>query len=171
MSANQELQEKMLAYLQDNRPYILSSVAEACDANEWDVVQNLPYEVCASAGPEHFEAIWEGICGWDKCIFCIIHLGTVLEISGKLALGKHGHGYYNLSHADGSCIAGHVKIDDIKGMAFVSLNSHKMNLMHIAFYNNDDKAKFFVFVGRENKENIPAAVDSFNALKEAYCTK
>lgn len=171
-AVNKELQEKMAAYLEDHSAMMLSGVSEPCETTEWAAANSLPFEICAVAGPEHFEAIWEGICAWDKCLFLLMHLGTALEIGGKLDIGKHGHGYYNLSQANGGSIGGHIKIDDIKGIAFVSFPAKKFESMHIAFFNNDEKIKFSIFVGRgAERQLLPEAKASFFAMKEKLCVK
>ncbi len=167
---NQELQEKMVAYLEENSAMMLSGLAKEFEINDFEVAKNLPYEMCAIAKPEDFDKIWEGICQWEKCTFLMIHLGTVLEIQGKLGEGKYGHGYYNLSHSNGSSIAGHIKVDDIKGIAFVSLPSKKFESMHIAFFNQDEEMKFAVFMGRDENKNLFAqAKENFYSMKKELC--
>ncbi len=166
--SNTELKEKIAKYLSENKPSLIEDLGSQFDATAWETANAMPYELCGVAKAEDFEAIWKELATWDKCIFILIHLGTVLEISGKLGEGNFGHGYYNLSHANGSCIAGHLKMDDLAGIAFLSLDLHGSVSKHVAFFNNDGKAKFYIFAGRENKAIIESVSESFEKMKEKY---
>lgn len=168
--SNEELKAKVKEYLVDNKAKMLEGMAEKFNVNSLEIAQALPYELCGFANPENFEEIWKELCKWDKCLFLLIHLGTVLEISGKLGEGKHGSGYYNLHHDNGSCIAGHLKIDDIAGIAFMSIEMYSSVSKFISFINADGEVKFSVFAGRENRVIIPSVSESFEAMKEKYST-
>lgn len=166
--SNEDLKLKVKEYLAENKPSMLDGLAEKFNVNSLEMANAMPYDLCGVAKAEDFEEIWKEICTWDKCIFILIHLGTVLEISGKLGEGKHGHGYYNLSHANGSSIAGHIKIDDLAGIAFLSLELHSSVSKHVAFINKEGEVKFSVFAGRENKAIIESVSESFEKIKDKF---
>ncbi len=168
MSSTNEIVKE---YLENNKPKLLGSIAEELKLTDLEVANALPYEICGVAKKEDFEEIWKELATWDKCIFILIHLGTVLEISGKLGEGKFGHGYYNLSHESGSCIGGHLKIDDLEAIAFVTLELYGKESKHVVFLNDKGETKFHVFAGRENKEMLQSVSDSFEQLKEKYAEK
>ncbi len=170
-NVDMELQEKLVEYLKDNKSLMLGGMAEKFNVNDWKIAESLPYELSGIASAEKFDEIWEELTKWQKCTFLMMHLGTALELQGTIPMGKHGHGYFNVSHADGGCISGHLKVDDLKGIAFISLNGKERGSMHIAFFNNDEEIKFAIFAGRENRELIPSVKESFFAMKDKFCEK
>ena len=97
------------------------------------------------------------------------HLGSVIEIKGKIPEGRHGHGYFNLS--GGSGLGGHLKIDDLGHICFLSLPFMGLESHSVQFFNAAGMVLFSVYVGRENRQLIPAARESFFALREAVGTK
>ncbi len=169
MSVSQEeLKAKVAEAIEAGKSSVISSISEELNVSAWDVAQVMPYEVCGIIKAEDFENVWKEMCEWDKVIFIMIHLGTVLEISGKLGEGNFGHGYYNVSHANGSCIGGHLKMDDLAGIAFLSMPLHGSESRNVAFFNKEGEVKFYVFAGRENKQIIESVKVSFDKIKEQY---
>ena len=88
---------------------------------------------------------------------------------GKIPEGRHGHGYFNLS--GGSGLGGHLKIDDLGHICFLSLPFMGLESHSVQFFNAAGTVMFSVYVGRENRQLIPAARESFFALREAVGTK
>ena len=88
---------------------------------------------------------------------------------GKIPEGRHGHGYFNLS--GGSGLGGHLKIDDLGHICFLSLPFMGLESHSVQFFNAAGTVLFSVYVGRENRQLIPAARESFFALREAVGTK
>ena len=83
--------------------------------------------------------------------------------------GRQGHGYFNLS--GGSGLGGHLKIDDLGHICFLSLPFMGLESHSVQFFNAAGTVLFSVYVGRENRQLIPAARESFFALREAVGTK
>ena len=76
-----------------------------------------------------------------------------------------------VSMAGGSGLGGHLKIDDLGHICFLSLPFMGLESHSVQFFNAAGTVLFSVYVGRENRQLIPAARESFFALREAVGTK
>ena len=76
-----------------------------------------------------------------------------------------------VSMAGGSGLGGHLKIDDLGHICFLSLPFMGLESHSVQFFNAAGMVLFSVYVGRENRQLIPAARESFFALREAVGTK
>ncbi len=165
-----ELKEKVAKIIAEGKLSYLSKLAKDCEASEVEVAKVLPFEACTIASAENFDKIWEGITEWDSCLFVVRHLGSVLELGGKLPKGNYGHGYFNLAHGPEYCVSGHMKVDDITAIAFVSLPETKMP--SIAFFDENNNTKFTIYVGYELTDDgikiLDSAKESFFKLKEEF---
>lgn len=155
--------------LREKKPVMLASLAERFGVSELEVARALPDEARAFAGKDAFDTVWQALASWENATFIMAHLGSVIEIKGKIPEGRHGHGYFNLS--GGSGLGGHLKIDDLGHICFLSLPFMGLESHSVQFFNAAGTVLFSVYVGRENRQLIPAARESFFALREAVGTK
>ena len=81
------------------------------------------------------------------------HLGTVIEIKGKIPEGRHGHGYFNLS--GGSGLGGHLKIDDLGHICFLSLPFMGLESHSVQFFNAAGTVMFFRVCGPRKPSTHP----------------
>ena len=82
--------------------------------------------------------------------------------------GSYGGGYFNL-HGE-SPIGGHIKVDRLKCIAFVSRPFMGRQSCSVQFFDQDGDAMFKVFVGRDSKrELMPEQVSRFQALRAKVC--
>lgn len=130
---------------------------------ELEASKLLPADSRAYADGSKFDAVWSSACAWPSATFFLEHLGNVIEVSCKLAEGKHGMGYYNIFH--GSPLGGHLKADAVKTIGFITLPFMGRESHFLAFFNEEGESMFQVYVGRENHQLIPEARDAFLALK------
>ena len=163
------LGESIAAALREKKPVMLASLAERFGVSELEVARALPDEARAFAGKDAFDTVWQALASWENATFIMAHLGSVIEIKGKIPEGRHGHGYFNLS--GGSGLGGHLKIDDLGHICFLSLPFMGLESHSVQFFNAAGTVLFSVYVGRENRQLIPAARESFFALREAVGTK
>ena len=163
------LGESIAAALREKKPVMLASLAERFGVSELEVARALPDEARAFAGKDAFDTVWQALASWENATFIMAHLGSVIEIKGKIPEGRHGHGYFNLS--GGSGLGGHLKIDDLGHICFLSLPFMGLESHSVQFFNAAGMVLFSVYVGRENRQLIPAARESFFALREAVGTK
>ncbi len=162
------IQDKVLAALEKTKAIMLADMTKECNMTEWEIAQALPSDMSTTCSGDHFNEIWETIASWEKATFTLLHKGCILKITGTLDVGTNGMGFYNIGAQNGSCVTGHFKVDDLIGIAFISLPFMGSTSKQIAFYAQDGEAKFYVYAGRENKAVIPAIEESFLAMKEKY---
>ena len=101
------MEEKVAAVLSSKAPATLKTLAAATGLTELEASKLLPADSRAYADGSKFDAVWSSACAWPSATFFLEHLGNVIEVSCKLAEGKHGMGYYNIFH--GSPLGGHLK--------------------------------------------------------------
>ena len=163
------LGESIATALREKKPVMLGILAVRFGVSELEVAEALPDDARAFAGKDAFDTVWQTLTSWENATFIMTHLGTVIEIKGKIPEGRHGHGYFNLS--GGSGLGGHLKIDDLGHICFLSLPFMGLESHSVQFFNAAGTVMFSVYVGRENRQLIPAARESFFALREAVGTK
>ncbi len=171
---NKELQEKVMKIVEEGNLSYLSKLSRDSESTDAEVAQVLPYEMCAIADAKDFDAIWNEITTWESCLFVQRNLGSVLELMGKLPKGNYGHGYFNLEHGHDYCVSGHLKVDDIASIAFVSLK--KEGMPSIAFFTANNETKFTIYVGLKHGEDkkmevSESAKESFYKMKEKFAAK
>ena len=160
------LGESIAAALREKKPVMLASLAERFGVSELEVARAAEHFAVA---PEHTAGAVVILQHLKLITFIMAHLGSVIEIKGKIPEGRHGHGYFNLS--GGSGLGGHLKIDDLGHICFLSLPFMGLESHSVQFFNAAGTVLFSVYVGRENRQLIPAARESFFALREAVGTK
>ena len=127
------LGESIAAALREKKPVMLASLAERFGVSELEVARALPDEARAFAGKDAFDTVWQALASWENATFIMAHLGSVIEIKGKIPEGRHGHGYFNLS--GGSGLGGHLKIDDLGHICFLSLPFMGLESHSVQFFN------------------------------------
>ena len=157
------MEEKVAAVLSSKAPATLKTLAAATGLTELEASKLLPADSRAYADGSKFDAVWSSACAWPSATFFLEPLGNVIEVSCKLAEGKHGMGYYNIFH--GSPLGGHLKADAVKTIGFITLPFMGRESHFLAFFNEEGESMFQVYVGRENHQLIPEARDAFLALK------
>lgn len=161
---------KIAEYKSEKKGIMLGTLAADFSVTELEIAKHLPADMATMGKAEDFEAIWDAISKWDKAMFLMQHMGTVVEFSGKMASGTPARGYFNLKGSE-SNLHGHLKVDDLDGIAFLSMPYMTMLSLSIQFFNKEGQVKFAVYVGRENREHISTVKESFMHLKNTYCTK
>ena len=137
--------------------------------SEYQLVAALPEEMAVMAHGSWAQLLLEELTGWGPLTTIVESEGSIFEFKGAFPAGKPGHGYFNLS--GGSGLGGHLKIDDLGHICFLSLPFMGLESHSVQFFNAAGTVLFSVYVGRENRQLIPAARESFFALREAVGTK
>lgn len=165
---NGGLAAAVAACLNEKKPLMLASLAERHGVSEYDVARALPANMRAFAPAEALEGVWGELTRWEKATFIMQCLGSVLEVKGTVPPGKHGHGYFNLN--GDSPIGGHLKMDDLKEICFMSMPFMGLESLSLQFFNNDGAVKFSIYAGRQaDRQILPAVRDSFNQLRQTFC--
>ena len=161
------LQAAIAERIREKKPLVLGMLAAEFKVSEREAATALPEDMRRFSSASAFDTVWEELTRWEKGTFIMQHLGTVLEIKGVIPAGSHGHGYFNLK--DGGCIGGHIKVDDIACICFLSMPFMGLESHSIQFFNNDGAVKFALYVGREGRVLIPSVHESFVKLRTAVC--
>lgn len=165
METNQ-LKENIAQYITEKKPFMIGQIANEFEINSLEAAKHLPDGMASFAPQEEFESIWKELVSWEKCTFIVQHMGSVFEIVGKLNKGSFGRGYFNLNGSE--AIHGHLKVDDIDSICFMSMPFMGLESLSVHFFNTDGEVKFSIYVGRENKVLIPEAKESFKTLQNKY---
>lgn len=163
-----DLQQAVAACIQEKKPVMLGSMAARFNVSEYDIARVLPADMRAFAPAHAFDQIWAGLADWEKATFIVEHLGSVLEIKTPIPQGTYGHGWFNLT--GNSPLGGHLKMDDLKAVAFLSMPFMGLESLSLQFFNTDGAVKFSIYAGRdEQRRIIPSVRESFFRLRDALC--
>lgn len=162
------LRQRLLPLLEGKKIHTLSHLSQECDSSEQDIARALPDDICAVAelAEGDFEALWQGMTGWECATFIMQHGGSVVEIKGKLPEGKHGGGYFNLAH--GLPLSGHIRSSAVTSVGFLSLPFMGLESHSLQFFDAQGAVLFGVYVGREKRVLLPAARDSYLELRARF---
>lgn len=163
-----EVRERILAALAEKKPVMLGDIASRFGLSELDIARLLPGDICGFAVAEAFEQVWTGLAGWEKATLIVTHLGNVLEIKGRMPQGSFGHGYFNLMDKENP-IGGHLKVDGLAVIAFISLPFMGLESHSVQFFNADGAVMLSVYAGRENRQLVPRVRESFINMRQALC--
>ena len=164
---HEELRARVAEALAENKgPVMPASLAGRFGVTELEAVRALPDEMRAFALASAFNDIWDGLTTWPNATIIIQHMGCVFEIKSALVRGKHGHGYFNLF--GDVPLGGHLKLDELDCVCFLSMPFMGRESHSVQFFHSGGEVMFSIYAGRENHQLIPAARDSFLALKEKF---
>ena len=164
---HEELRARVAEARAKNRgPVMPASLAGRFGVTELEAVRALPDEMRAFAPASAFNDIWDGLTTWPNATIIIQHMGCVFEIKSALVRGKHGHGYFNLF--GDVPLGGHLKLDELDCVCFLSMPFMGRESHSVQFFHSGGEVMFSIYAGRENHQLIPAARDSFLALKEKF---
>lgn len=162
-----ELKEKVAALLEEKNPNVLADIAKQCGVSELETARAFPHRTVSFTTNVDFDVVWQAISEWESATFIMHHLGCILEVGGKISMGTHDYGYFNL-HEDNH-LSGHFKVDDISEICFMSKPFKGSETHSIQFFNEEGAVKFAIFVGRdENYTIIPSVLESFQKLQKNY---
>ena len=113
-----------------------------------------------------FDEIIEDISTWGKILMIKITPSFVIEIKDFMPTGTYAHGYYNFNSKESS-ISGHLKVDDIEKIIFVS-KEHRGMLSHSVVFNDKNGEHIFkIFVTRdENNRLLKEQIEKFILLTQ-----
>jgi putative heme utilization carrier protein HutX len=145
---------------------ILEVIAQQTGASLLQVMERLPDNSVNLVPAEKFDDIWKSLQSWGDVLFIVHTDDIVLECTGSLPDGSHGHGYFNI-HGD-SPIGGHIKASNCKAIAIVDRPFHGRRSCSVQFMNQNGNAMFKVFVRRDKERNLlPQQLERFEELRQA----
>ncbi len=166
MSTIQEQVAKMYA---ENPGLPVMSMAEELGASEAAITHALPSDVAAHTSGEHAEQILGLLPTWGRLTTIIIGAGSVFEVKADFPKGKIAHGFYNLMGKEGQ-LHGHLRIDLITDISFVSKSFRGMESYYMAFFTASGECMFKVYLGRDKRRQLfPEQIELFKTLQQQVC--
>ena len=142
------------------------ALAAELNMSEMEVIRSLPDDMVKEASKERFDDVIREVSQWGALTVIVSNESTILEVKAPFPIGTYGHGYYNLKSND-SPVGGHIKIDDLEAIFFVSKPFMGLESHSIQFFNKNGNAMFKLYLGRdENRKILPEQLNKFMALKE-----
>ena len=159
------IKNRIKELIKSNAEISTLEISKELQVSEYEVLQNIDEKYAKAVDASSFDTIIEDIATWGKILMIKITPSFVIEIKDHMPIGEYGHGYYNFNSKQ-SAISGHLKVDDIDKIIFVS-KKHRGMLSHsVVFYDQNGEHIFKVFVARnENRELLSNQVDQFMSLK------
>ncbi|WGV98953.1 heme utilization cystosolic carrier protein HutX [Vibrio sp. YMD68] len=162
-----EVKEKVAQSLEKESGIAVSTLAEQLGLTEGEVTLALPDECVSVTDGKNTEAILSQLPEWGKVTTIVHSFGSIFEFKNPFPKGKVAHGYYNIMGKEG--LHGHLKIDLVKHIAFVSKPFRSMESHYMGFYTQQGHCVFKVYLGRDkSRQLIPQQIEAFQALKKEY---
>ena len=135
--------------------------------DEGKILVALPEQFVRVFEANRAEEIFAQIAQWGTFTTIIEKCGSIFEIKDRFPEGIVGRGYYNLNmKGDQGALHGHLKLDGIAQIAFVSLPFRGKESYNIAFIAHNGETIFKVYLGRdEQRQLFPEQVEKFNAFQ------
>lgn len=161
------LKSQVAQLLHDNPNLITLEIASQLNVPEGDVLCNLPAQFVRLFSAEHAESIFQTISQWGTFTTIIEKAGSIFEVKDRFPSGMIGRGYYNLNmRGEEGGLHGHIKMDTLREIAFVSLPFRGKESYNIAFIAHSGETIFKVYLGRDEQRNLfPHQVEQFHSFK------
>lgn len=159
------LKEKVANLFQNNEKMSVLEAAKELKVSEFDILINMNEDVCKAVSSSKFDEIMQDIQNWGEVLFIKNTPSFVIEIKTNIPSGKYGHGFYNFDMKE-SNFGGHLKVDDIDKILFVSTKFMSMLGHSVQFYDKNGENIFKIYVARDKKRNLlENQVKAFEKLK------
>lgn len=161
------LKQQIAQLISENPNLITLEIAAQLDMPEGEVLVNLPDEFVKLFPAERAEEIFQAISQWGTFTTIIEKEGSIFEVKDRFPTGMIGRGYYNLNMKDEEgALHGHIKMDTLGKIAFVSIPFRGKESYNIAFIAHNGETIFKVYLGRDEQRNLfPHQVENFKAFQ------
>lgn len=161
------LTQQITDYLAEHPQAITLEMAEHFNLPEGKILTALPEQFVRVFEANRAEDILTQIAQWGTFTTIIEKCGSIFEIKDRFPEGIVGRGYYNLNmKGEQGALHGHLKLDQIAQIAFVSLPFRGKESYNIAFIAQDGETIFKVYLGRdEQRQLFPEQVEKFKAFQ------
>lgn len=158
-----QLKAQLADYIQNNPLAITLDMAAHFQQPEGNILCALPEQFVRLFAAERAEEILTTISQWGEFTTIIEKEGSIFEIKAPFPSGMVGRGYYNLNmKGDEGALHGHLKLDNLAKIAFVSLPFRGKESYNIAFIADNGQTIFKVYLGRdEQRQLFPEQVEKF----------
>lgn len=168
MKITKRIQNSIAKIIEEKPETMSSTIADDLGITERDVIKHLPNNMSTETSGNQFELIWESMTEWESVTVVVRNTVIIAEVKGKLSKGSTAQGYLNLFDSDAP-LNGHIKVDLIDSIYFVSKKIMNLDTHSIQFFTAEGIKIFSVFLGRNKKrEIIPSLLKSFMELRKKY---
>ncbi|UAX43127.1 heme utilization cystosolic carrier protein HutX [Pasteurella canis] len=157
------LKQQVADYITENPMAITLDIAAHFNQPEGKILCALPDAFVRIFAGIRTEEILNEVSKWGTFTTIIEKEGSIFEIKDRFPTGMIGRGYYNLNmKGDEGALHGHLKLDNIDKIAFVSLPFRGKESYNIAFIANNGQTIFKIYLGRdEERQLFPEQVEKF----------
>ncbi|NLS13372.1 heme utilization cystosolic carrier protein HutX [Vibrio sp. SM6] len=160
------IRQKVADYLAEDENTPVTNMVQSLNLTEGEITLALPSTMVTHVKGSIAQTILEALPSWGKVTSIVISAGSVFEFKANFPKGKVAHGFYNLMGREGE-MHGHLRLDLISDIAFVSKPFRGMESHYIGFYSAEGECVFKVYLGRDKKRQLfPEQVALFKAMKE-----
>lgn len=161
-----EIKQRVAQYLVQDESTPVSSMVETLALTEGEITLALPEKMMARAEGALAQQILEALPSWGPVTSIVHSAGSIFEVKADFPKGKVAHGYYNLMGRDGQ-LHGHLLLDPITDIAFVSKTFRGSESHYIGFFTGQGDCVFKVYLGRDKKRQLfPEQIELFQAMKQ-----
>ncbi|OOH88882.1 heme iron utilization protein [Pasteurellaceae bacterium 15-036681] len=167
MNTHHLLKQQISQLLDENPNIITLEIAEKLAQPEGIILTALPNEFVRVFPAERAQDILSAITSWGTFTTIIEKEGSIFEIKERFPSGMLGRGYYNLNmKGEEGTLHGHLKLDNIAQIAFVSLPFRGKESYNIAFIAHNGQTIFKVYLGRDEQgQLLPHQVENFKTFQ------
>lgn len=164
--SEQEVQQRVTAALNESVDTPVSQMSQQLGLSEGAITLALPSDMVGIASGEHVQFILQQLAQWGKVTTIVHSCGSIFEVKASFPQGKVAYGYYNLLGENGQ-MHGHLKIDRIAHIAFVSKPLRGKESHYIAFFTAEGECVFKVYLGRDEERRLfPQQMEAFEQMKK-----
>ena len=149
LCASPEQRQTVQSTLIESPKFSPAKIASATGIPEAAVVQAMPMEARTAVSMLEFERVWQGLIEWEDALIVVPSSDSDFEIFGRLPEGETDRGYFNFS-GPGGAYGGHLKVDRLAAIYFLSTESENGETHQVAFYDLDGRRVFSVYVPRDD---------------------
>lgn len=169
IEVREAIQQQVDAMLATDAHTPVAMMASELKASEGEITRALPREMAQFTAGEQAEHILGLLPAWGRVTTIVAAAGSIFETKADFPKGKIAHGFYNLMGKEGQ-LHGHLRIDLITDIAFVSKPFRGMDSYYIGFFTASGECMFKVYLGRDKKRQLfPEQIERFNQLKQELC--
>ncbi|MDO4627501.1 MAG: heme utilization cystosolic carrier protein HutX [Pasteurellaceae bacterium] len=161
------LKQKITEFLTQSPNAMTLEIAAHLGVPEGQILINLPEQFVHVFTADRAEQILTEVSQWGMFTTIIEKEGSIFEIKDQFPAGIVGRGYYNLNmKGDQGSLHGHLKLDNIAHIAFVSIPFRGKESYNIAFISHQGETIFKIYLGRdENRQLFPQQVELFKSFQ------
>lgn len=160
-----DVQAMVATELDNDETQPIIALAETLGLTEGEVTFALPAPLVTTGDASQTETLLNRISDWGPMTTIVHSHGSIFEFKGPFPKGKTAQGYYNIMGKEG--LNGHLKLDLIHYLAFVSKPFRGLESHYIGFYDEAGHCVFKTYLGRTPSRHLfPEQITKYQELKK-----